>query len=215
LKLTGKSIIRNLPEVDSETEYRRYTLSSDNYENNCIYNGYFQSEEYFKNIREDILRIYRIKGKYEKLFENQYGDFFRDKTIVLHVRRMDYLSSGNEELGGLDISLPYEYYRKALDMVADLDSYQVIFIGDDLRWIRDNFQQKDNYFFLNNSPIIDFQLMMNADIIIISNSSFAWWAAYLNEKKKTVYAPKYWLGHRIKREYPSGIHNPEWQWIEF
>jgi len=69
----------------------------------------------------------------------------------------------------------------------------------------------ENALFANNDMITDFQIIMNADACIISNSSFAWWAAYLNSKKdKKIYCPEHWLGFKIKREYPENIIPGEW-----
>ena len=76
------------------------------------------------------------------------------------------------------------------------------------------FQNLPNVSLEENSEIIDFQLIMNADIAIIANSSFSWWAAYLNAKEhKIVYAPKYWLGFKVDKEIPEKIMSVNWNWI--
>jgi hypothetical protein len=57
--------------------------------------------------------------------------------------------------------------------------------------------------------------MINADKLIISNSSFAWWGTYLNKKNAEVFAPRYWLGFKIRKEYPVGIFNSlNWNLVE-
>jgi hypothetical protein len=47
---------------------------------------------------------------------------------------------------------------------------------------------------------------MNADVCILSNSSFSWWGAWLNTKPgKVIYGPQNWLGFGKNDEYPAGI----------
>jgi Glycosyl transferase family 11 len=43
----------------------------------------------------------------------------------------------------------------------------------------------------------DFATIVTADYLIISNSSFAWWAAFLNTKFVACIAPKYWSAHNL------------------
>ena len=52
---------------------------------------------------------------------------------------------------------------------------------------------------------MDFQLLLHADKLIISNSSFAWWGAYLNKNKTEVFVPQYWLGFKVDKEIPADI----------
>ena len=43
---------------------------------------------------------------------------------------------------------------------------------------------------------------------VCSNSTFAWWGAYLMKKKQYIVFPKYWLGWKTKVESHPGIQPP-------
>lgn len=175
-----------------------------------LYKGYFQSERYFKDYQTDIIRLFQVKKKYIKAFQIKYADLFNSqKVAIIHVRRTDYKDFGNEELG-YDLTLPFQYYDNFFT-TADLTGYKIIFISDDIDAVKLHFGESSNFLYESNSEIIDFQLLLNADLLCISNSSFAWWGAYLNPKKdKIIYAPNYWLGFKIKKNFPVGIHCNDW-----
>lgn len=176
--------------------------------NFTMYNGYFQSDFYLKHLPESCRPV--IRAEFKKQFEEQFGAIFRnEKTVVVHIRRTDYLSYGKR-----DISLPIEYFQRQLNSIEDLDNYRVFFVSDDMPFVKNAFPEKPNFVFSANSEIIDFQLILNADIAIISNSTFAWWAAYLCEKNNRVLAPKNWFGFRIGREHPKGIMTDKFEWHE-
>lgn len=65
-------------------------------------------------------------------------------------------------------------------------------------WVKANFSLIKNAVFITpkESPtaITDFYLISNCKHQIIANSTFSWWAAYLNSnKEKIVMAPKKWF----------------------
>ena len=142
--------------------------------------------------------------------EGEWGRLFTDnKTIAVHIRRTDYLKYGKR-----DISLPMEYFQNRLDIIENIDAYKIIFVSDDIECVKSHFRNKDNYIYSLNDEITDFQIIMNADIAIISNSSFSWWAAFLSGKNNIVYAPKNWLGFRIGKEHPKGIMTDRFIWCD-
>ena len=176
--------------------------------NNTIFWGYYQTDWYINNT-PGRLQI-KIKKKYINKFQELYGmQFNGKKTIAVHIRRTDYLNYHKR-----DISLPIEYFKTRLNAIQDLDSYLVFFLSDDIEYTKKSFDNKPNFIFSGNDEIIDFQILMNADICIISNSSFSWWAAYLNEKKNIVYAPKNWIGFRIGKSFPTGIMTDKFIWCD-
>jgi hypothetical protein len=176
-----------------------------------VYVGYFQSDYYYKQLHEKP--IFNIKQQYQTEFEHLYGKLYRkNKIVVVHIRRTDYMNYG--ERRKRDISLPMAYFKKRLNAIENLQDYKVIFVSDDIKHVKEVFPRQENYIFSDNNEIIDFQLIQNADISIISNSTFAWWASYLSPKKNTVYAPKNWFGFKINAEHPRGIMTDKFVWCD-
>ena len=183
---------------------------------NVLYNGYFQSLFFFKDFESEVKELFRIKKKYKNQFKVKYKECFENnKTVVIHVRRTDFVNFGNDELGGKDLSLPISYFQKCIDELEMIPDLKFYLISDDEEFVKQSFQFKKSFTFERNSEIIDFQLLLNADYLVISNSTFAWWATYLNAKKTKVYAPMYWLGFRVKKEFPDKVTmGLNWSFVE-
>ena len=185
--------------------------------NSSYYVGYFQSISFFEENENKIKKLFNIKNSYIQKFKKKYEpDFHHNKTLVIHIRRTDYLNHGKDKnLGNDDLSLPMSYYRNCLDKIDNLANYRILVIGDDMAFIQNNFSDLPNVSFEHNELIVDFQLLKNADVAIISNSTFAWWAVYLNEKvNKRVLAPRYFLGFHINEEFPIEIsYKLPYEWI--
>jgi hypothetical protein len=171
-----------------------------------VINGYFQTDWYFNQLEHKPEFV--IKYKYVQAFEDLYGDVFKnEKTVVVHIRRTDYLTYGKR-----DISLPIGYFQDRLSEIEDLDNYRVFFVSDDIPFVKATFKEKPNFIFSTNDEITDFQIIQNADIAIISNSSFAWWASFLNKKNGRVLAPKNWMGFGIGAEHPKKVMTDKFIW---
>jgi len=176
--------------------------------NNFRYKGFFHSEGFFEDFKDEIRSLFKIKSEHVTAFEhikNQSGCI--KKTVVIHVRRTDYV--------GLNMSLPVSYYKKAIELI-DAAAIEYVFISDDPSFIEEEFGYITNKYISNNSEIIDLQFLINADICILSNSSFSWWGAWLNDNQnKQVIAPEYWLGFKEKKEFPAGISDHlNYNWIQ-
>lgn len=147
--------------------------------------GFFQSYKYFEHSQAKIRELFQfndqITNKYTKLGEN---------TCSIHVRRGDYIGNFFHEVCHL------EYYKEAIAEIetrTDIDVFVVF--SDDIAWCKENFVGEKFLFVENNSDIVDLFLMSKCSHNIICNSTFSWWAAWLNDnQKKIVIAPEKWFG---------------------
>jgi hypothetical protein len=175
--------------------------------NNRIYIGHFQSAEYFIDYQQDIKQLFSIKTNHQLRFENIFKSFPKAKKYVtIHLRRGDYVD--------LNWVLSLSYYHNAIKQVHHQDNYY-IFISDDVDFIKNEFNYLNDKFISHYDEIIDLQFLTHADVCILSNSSFSWWGAWLNNNpNKIVYAPEYWLGFKKGQDYPAEIGNGmNFNWI--
>lgn len=184
--------------------------------NDILYQGYFQSESFFAENKGLVRNKFVLKDLFIDQFHSKYGNLYQNNRIVtVHIRRTDYLNLAHLNLGGNDISLPPDYYKKAISEFNHKNAH-FIFITDDADFVNQNFEEIENKTVSADTDIMDFQHLLNADICIIANSTFSWWGAWLNNKtEKIIYAPKYFMGWRIKKETPAGIYPKEWVQIDF
>jgi hypothetical protein len=179
----------------------------DKLSNNTYYDGFFQSEIYFDNVKRLVIKKFQVRKKYKEMFESKFGElFFGHKIIAIHCRIGDYVNAWNEEdYGSIDLILPEKYYKNALAMIEDIQNYKIIIVTDDIEKATSKFDFINDKIIVSEDEIIDFQILQNANKLIIANSTFSWWAAYLNHKNATVFAPQYWLGFKVNKEMPEAI----------
>ena len=177
---------------------------------NLFYEGIWQNEQYFGHIRDLILKEFTFKHPLSEINSLAVKNFIEKITISIHVRRGDYLKHKNYiGLCGLD------YYAKAIDYVKNKYGKDIQFavFSNDMQWCKDNIlplftgyeytlvdwnRGKESY--------NDIRLMGACKINIIANSSFSWWAAYLNQTiDKEVIAPDKWTNMPVlfRRQLPE------------
>jgi len=186
-------------------------------ENNksAIWNGFFQSVEYFEAYREEIRSLFEPRQSFRDAFNKKYGALINGerKLAVIHIRRTDYIEWGNDRLGGKNMTLPMSYYAKCIEMVR-MSDYHTLVLSDDIEFVKDYFKSSSGLYFEHNDEIIDHMLLTHADLLIASNSSFAWWGAFMNKRNVRVFAPEFWLGFKIREPYPVDImSNLNWTWV--
>ena len=211
-KIKNRQVLQSLHGIEIQSP-------GSEFKDDQVYIGYFQSELFFQNIAQQITSNISVKSKYINIFNQKYKCVYtNNKVIAVHIRRGDYLHLNywwKENLGSDNLSLPLSYYKNCLAQVENLESYKIIIVSDDINYLKESFSEFENVDFAGNEMMTDFQILLNADICILSNSSFSWWAAYLNNKKnKKIFCPKYWLGFHIKKEYPPHTIPEQWQQVE-
>lgn len=175
-----------------------------------IYSGFFQAECFFEDVKPAVRRSFAIK-KALKIAPRALLRLPPDTPYVaVHVRLTDYVGGfKGSPLGAGDLTLPARYYKDALAQVPNVADHAVVIVSDDVVKARDMVGDGLNYHFCSFDPITDFQILLGADVLIASPSSFSWWAAYLGDVRQ-VFAPQHWLGFKLGREYPRGIIQSAW-----
>lgn len=129
-------------------------------------------------------------------------------SISLHIRRTDYLS--NPYLS----PPPLEYYLRSMaEMEGRLraagvpqESLRYFVFSDDIEWARQNLSPALPHVHVDindgGAGYFDLELMRNCRHHIIANSTFSWWAAWLNEHaEKIVIAPRIWFNRNEDDRY--------------
>lgn len=175
-----------------------------NFGPNLILSGFFQSYKYFENSSEEIRKVFALPHWVE------FEDY-----VSLHVRRQDYVTNA-KSFPPIDM----RYIQKALDCFP-MDTKYIV-CSDDISWTRDNLPVNYYHFeFSDRDTKQDLEIQSSCKGNIIANSTFSYWAAWLNPNpKKVVISPSHKRGFWFGRQ--SGIQSdcvdlllPEWKQIEW
>lgn len=200
----------NHPKVFKESFFG-YLKEFEELSGNIILDGYWQSYKYFELYNKDIISEFKFPSKPKPRNKKIIKDIKSSNSVLIHVRRGDYNTKRGKQFHGL---LPMNYYNKAVADISKRVKQPMFFIfSDEIEWCRQNFDFKYPTEFIDsnssNTGPEDMQMMSACKHMIIANSSFSWWAAWLNRNPdKIVYAPLAWFkgaGHIIDDRIP-----PSW-----
>jgi hypothetical protein len=172
----------------------QYEERIEDIQDNTYVFGYFQTELYFMKNRLNLLNIFELKD--ELNIESKAIDTLIQSinSVSVHIRRGDYVDSIYHSL--YDSS----YYQKAIEMIKiKIENPVFYFFSDDILWVKSQFKNLDIkkvFVELDNAqnPAVDLILMSHCKHNICANSSYSWWAAWLNiNPEKMVIAPKKWF----------------------
>lgn len=161
--------------------------------------GYWQTEKYFKSIRRELLSDFSFQNlTFSHQNEKLRDDILSTKNAVgVHVRGGDYNTADNVSIYGNICDS--EYYQKAFEYIEKAVGKAKYYIfTNDPEWAKKMIPfKKDNIEIIDwNSEEdgwMDMYMMSICRHNIIANSSFSWWAAWLNQNsEKIVIAPKKW-----------------------
>jgi hypothetical protein len=154
--------------------------------------GYFQSEKNFIHAEDEVRRCFSFdhsvvenaknynNGKYKNILNGE-------NATAIHVRRTDYLKYPN-----IYPEYTLDYYQNCLSTIQEKG--KLLVFSDDLNWCINSFKGQ-NYDFIDMPPLPSMYLMSNCKNIVMANSTFSWWAAWLG-KSENVRCPKNWFGKK-------------------
>ncbi|MDQ1167514.1 alpha-1,2-fucosyltransferase [Flavobacterium sp. SORGH_AS_0622] len=131
-----------------------------------------------------VLNNLEISNTFLEL-EKQVKSCISGNAVAMHIRRTDYLKKGS-----IHHVLGLEYYQNSINYIESKLTDPVFYIfSDDRNFVKDNFigeKFKIIDYSGDNAAFFDFLAIKNCQHHIIANSTFSWWAAFLNMKKDNI-----------------------------
>jgi hypothetical protein len=158
--------------------------------------GYFHNETHFLSVKNELTNAFQPAEKFPISNLSLVPD-----SVSVHIRRGDYISNTNAAKHHGTCSL--DYYNDAFDLVrSKISNPHFYFFSDDVEWCKINFKEMSSATFVENDnkkkSHEDLILMRSCEHQIIANSSYSWWAAWLNtNRKKIVVCPKKWTLQQV------------------
>ena len=190
-QLTGK--------VTTTEQYFHFNPEVLQLKGNVYLTGTWQSYKYFEDIENEIKKDFAFRFPLNENSCKLFDKIKNTQAVCLNVRRTDYITVANTASTMAAVSM--DYYKTAIqEMKKMIGEFEVFIFSDDIEWCKNNFG-------FINSPVefVDYshagkkfgnylRLMMACKNFIIPNSTFAWWAAWLNaDEQKKVIAPVKWF----------------------
>ncbi|MGC9366458.1 MAG: alpha-1,2-fucosyltransferase [bacterium] len=163
---------------------------------NSYIDGYWQSEKYFKEIKNELLEEFKLTGELDEANRQMLDKIFKVNSAGIHIRRGDYVK--NKKTNEFHGTCSIDYYNEAVRIINNEISQVHWFVfSDEINWAKINLKLPGETTFVdinNDKNYGDLILMSKCKHQIIANSSFSWWAAWLNNyKQKIVIAPRKWF----------------------
>lgn len=179
--------------------------------NGCELVGFWQSEKYFENAKDEVRKHLQFN------FVEGYRDY-----VSIHVRRGDYVNHSGSfppvTLNYVDRAISHLHHETGL--------VKFMVFSDDINWCKSEFKNSiykdfEWEFSEGRNEYEDLCLMASCGHNIIANSSFSWWAAWLNTNpNKIVVSPSHkrgnWFGMEAGVKHDCiDLISKEWIQIEF
>lgn len=168
-----------------------------NIEDNTMVHLISQSEDYLIDRKSEILNWFSIKDEYEIEYQNkmkEIGISLDDNTCIINFRGGEFKSVPN-------LIPSTSYWQNCMRYMRDINTNMKFII------ITDDIQCASQY--IPGIPChhvdigFDFYVVNKAKYLIISNSTFGWWAGWLNQNSKLTIAPRYFGRHNVSNGYWS------------
>jgi hypothetical protein len=186
-----------------------YLLKTDK---NIYLQGDFNSYRNFIDYEAEIRQEFEFS--IEPSLENKkiIDEMSQVNSVAIHFRRGIVLETNSNYL-----VLPLDYYLKAIEyIISKVPEPSFYLFSDDPKWVKDNIKipafpvkiidhndQRHSY--------EDLRLMSACKHVIMANSGFSWWAAWLGKKpNQIVIAPKHFWKNDIYDVISSDFYPEDW-----
>lgn len=190
-------------------EEEQYTFNDKHFSDNLsrLYQGFWQHYRYIGDSLLDDFAFRELTSV--RNLEILRDIKSREESVAIHVRRGDY-----SKYPLLDGIADKSYFLRAISLIKERYITPKFYVfSDDIPWCRQHLNLQDVSFIDWNKgtdSYVDMQLMSYCKHVITSNSTFSWWAAWLNKNlTKTVIVPEVWYRSAYGVD-TSKMHPIEW-----
>jgi hypothetical protein len=180
--------------VDKKTHYYN-EQDLDRNKNFLIYiRGHFESEKYFLNYKESILREFSFKNKKQYQNNSYYKYILNNNIVAITIRQNRFNERNHSQTTDLLLKNKSDTFLiKQIKYIKKAVSYFKNKVKNPkfLIWSND-FSNLDKYFSNNfifvknhnkNKDLTDLYLLTHCKYFIVSPSTFSWWGAWLSKRK--------------------------------
>ena len=185
-----------------ETEFSNNYLKR-NYKDVVILEGYFQSEKYFIDYKNNILQEFSFKDQIKTHNLELQKMILSSNSILVHIRQHAFSETQKKQTKGENLLKSDRHTRENIDhnlkaikyFKTKINNAKFFVFSNDFKNLKNIFIGDEYYFVDKNiklEPIHDFYLMTLCKHFIVSPSTFSWWAAWLskNENKICIRPPE-------------------------
>ena len=153
---------------------------------NTIIFGNMQDEKYFDHNKKLVKEWLKVKEEYDTY------EYMDDDVCVLNYR-------GGEYVGFHELYLTREYWLNAMENMTKINpNMKFVTITDDVKASQAMLPEIPAYHFTVDK---DYAIIKNSKHVILSNSSFPFFAVYTSDTIENIIAPKYWARHNVSDGY--------------
>lgn len=180
---------------------------------NSYMDGYWQNWNYFDEYKDDLNKLFTFKNINCYKFEKLKCLITEKNSAIIHIRRGDYIDRTNQNIF---YQLNLSYFYEGMNLIKQRCKDVIFYVfSDDIDFAKIFFNYDNNIVFIDlnrgSDSFKDMYLMSLSKNIIISNSTFSWWSAWLgSEKKKNIIAPKLWFK---QKKNAHQYYMPNWHII--
>lgn len=180
-----KSFLSEQKDSNKNTFYSPHNLN--NLSSKIYLEGYYQSEKYFYDYRDEIKKEFSINNISENnlCIDPNIIKKVNSVSIVVRTNRFNENNSNKKSIERSNnfVKNTFEYVKKSINFFKNkLDNPHFFLFSNDFSDFKNIFNEK-NIFFIDNKTdkaINDFYLSSLCKNFIIGPSTFHWWSAYLS-----------------------------------
>lgn len=198
IRINGKKIPMRVENFDGCREYQE-NLVTDIPEIGVYLEGFWQNYKYFEEFQKELQEIFRPNYFFDKEVSSWMHEIIGGNSVGIHIRRGDFVKLGWSQ--GID------FYLKGIERIQkELINCQFFVFTDDKKWAKEKLMRISNLKIVeiksDLQDLDEFFLLKECKHHIISESTYGWWAAYLNPNpNKVVIVPDKAVGNLFMDEW--------------